>query len=249
MRPATGFPLARSVPDLRSRAGPGAHYRGPMTRTIGLLGDDRGHRSHRELNALVPQLRHAYGVDAVWLPTASDVDVTAHDGIWLVPGSPYDDDEAVFDALREVRTSGIPFLGACGGMQYAVIEFLRGRLGEAATHAESDGPRADNAVELMACSLYGVSAQVTPVAGSRFAQWVPEPFDGMHFCNYAPTAASIATLVEAGVVVGATTEDGSAEVLEFPDHPFFVVSLFQPHVGALAGAPIHPLVDAFVRST
>jgi CTP synthase (UTP-ammonia lyase) len=47
-------------------------------------------------------------------------------------------------------------------------------------------------------------------------------------------------------VVGATAPDAGAEVLEFPDHPFYVASLFQPHVGALAGAPVHPLVTAFL---
>ena len=68
----------------------------------------------------------------------------------------------------------------------------------------------------------------------------------MHFCSYAPTADVVARLEAAGVVVGATAPDAGAEVLEFPDHPFFVTSMFQPHVGALAGAPVHPLVTAFV---
>ena len=47
-------------------------------------------------------------------------------------------------------------------------------------------------------------------------------------------------------MVGATAPDAGAEVLEFPDHPFYVTSMFQPHVGALAGAPVHPLVLAFM---
>ena len=217
-----------------------------MTRTIGLLGDDRGHRSHQELNALVPQLQAQFGVAASWVPTDSDVDVTAFDGIWLVPGSPYADDAAVIDALRTVRTSGIPFLGTCGGMQYAVLEYLRNELGRDATHAESDGERGDNAVVALTCSLYGKEAVVTPVDGSRFASWVSRPFSGMHFCNYAPSAESVAVLQEAGVVVGATGEDAGAEVLEWPDHPFYVASMFQPHIGALAGGPVHPLVAAFV---
>jgi CTP synthase (UTP-ammonia lyase) len=219
-----------------------------VTRRIGLLGDDRGHRSHQELNALMPQLAREYGIEAVWLPTDSDFDVTVFDGIWLVPGSPYADDAAVIDALRTVRTKAIPFLGTCGGMQYAVMEFMRTELGESATHAESDGPGDDNAVVLLACSLYGKASEVTPVAGSRFAGWVREPFVGMHFCNYAPSAASVATLQAAGVVVGATGEDAGAEVLEFSDHPFYVVSMFQPHIGALAGEPIHPLVAAFAAA-
>lgn len=184
----------------------------------------------------------------MWVPTDSVFDTGSFDGLWLVPGSPYADDAAVLAALRTVRTSGTPFLGTCGGMQSAVIEFLRTELGAAATHAESDGERDDNAVVALACSLQGVAATVTPVPGTRFAGWASEPFEGMHFCGYAPSAESVAALVAAGVVVGATGEGAGAEVLEFPDHPFYLTSMFQPHIGAAQGNPIHPLVRAFATA-
>jgi CTP synthase (UTP-ammonia lyase) len=214
---------------------------------IALLGDDRGHRSHQELNALRPQLAEL-GAETEWVPTDSEFDITAFDGVWLVPGSPYADDAAVMAALTVVRERGIPFLGVCGGMQYAVLEWTRNVLGSAATHAESDGAGEDNAVAALACSLYGEERLVTPVPGTRFAGWQPEPFVGMHFCNYAPTAEAVTALEKIGVVVGATADDAGAEVLEFPDHPFYVTSMFQPHIGALAGAPVHPLLRAFVEA-
>ncbi|GAA1132139.1 glutamine amidotransferase-related protein [Nocardioides aquiterrae] len=208
---------------------------------VALLGEDRGHRSHLELNALRPRL----DVATEWVPSDSGFSIEEYDGVWLVPGSPYADDAAVLRALTTVRERGIPFLGSCGGLQYAVLEFVQSVLGAAATHAESDGERDDNVVVPLACSLYGEERLVTPVAGTRFAGWVPEPFAGMHFCNYAPSAEVVARLEAAGVVVGATADDAGAEVLEFPDHPFYVGSMFQPHVGALAGTPVHPLVRAF----
>jgi CTP synthase (UTP-ammonia lyase) len=49
------------------------------------------------------------------------------------------------------------------------------------------------------------------------------------------------------MVVGATAEDAGAEVLELPANRFYVLTLFQPHVGALAGKPLHPLLREFVR--
>lgn len=207
---------------------------------VALLGDRSPHRSHRELDAL----RRLLPLATEWVPTDSGFDVSSYDGVWLVPGSPYADDAAVLAALTEVRTSGLPFLGTCGGMQYAVVEFARSVLGEPATHAETDGASADNAVAPLACSLQGEARLVTPVAGSRFASWVAEPFEGMHFCSYAPTAAAVERLVAAGVVVGATAPDAGAEVLEFPDHPFYVTSMFQPHVGGR----VHPLIRAFVEA-
>lgn len=214
---------------------------------IALLGDDRGHRSHQELNALRPQLAEL-GAETEWVPTDSGFDIATYDGVWLVPGSPYADDAAVIAALEVVRKRGIPFLGVCGGMQYAVLEWTRNVLGSTATHAESGGEGDDNAVAALACALYGEERLVTPVPGTRFAGWQAEPFVGMHFCNYAPTAEAVVALEKAGVVVGATADDAGAEVLEFPDHPFYVTSMFQPHIGALAGAPVHPLVRAFVSA-
>lgn len=211
---------------------------------IALLGDDRGHRSHQELNALRPML----DVESTWVPTDSSFDISEYDGVWLVPGSPYADDAAVLAALTVVREQGISFLGTCGGMQYAVVEFTRSVLGEAATHAESDGEAEDNVVGALACSLYGEERLVTPVPGTRFAEIVGMPFVGMHFCNYAPTAEAVRRLEKAGVVVGATADDAGAEVLEFPDHPFYVATMFQPHVGALAGKPVHPLIRAFTAA-
>ena len=57
---------------------------------------------------------------------------------------------------------------------------------------------------------------------------------------------------EVSVVPAGSTKAESidlfAEVLDFPDHPFYVVSMFQPHIGALAGAPVHPLVREFVAA-
>lgn len=187
-------------------------------------------------------------MDSEWVPTDSGLDVTAYDAVWLVPGGPYADDRAVLAALTTVRERGIPFLGTCSGMQYAVVEYARSVLGVRATHAEADGESDDNVVSALACSLYGEERLVTPVPGTRFASWVPQPFAGMHFCNYAPTAAAVDRLVASGVVVGATAPDAGAEVLEFPDHPFYVTSMFQPHIGALAGEPVHPLVTAFLAA-
>jgi len=47
----------------------------------------------------------------------------------------------------------------------------------------------------------------------------------MHYCGYGPGPG----------------------VLELPGNRFFMLTLFQPQIGALAGKPVHPLLGEFVR--
>jgi CTP synthase (UTP-ammonia lyase) len=218
--------------------------------TIALVGDRQpAHASHRELDAVRGQLGE--GVAAEWIATDSDRvrDLREFDGIWLVPGSPYADDSAAYEAVRWARENDVPFVGTCGGLQYAVVEHFRNVLGVVdASHAESDGSDASNVVHALACSLQGEQRLVRPVAGTRFSALVDDTaFLGMHYCSYGPGVDEVERLVEAGMVVEATAEDAGAEVLELPSNRFFMLTLFQPQVGALAGKPLHPLLREFVR--
>jgi CTP synthase (UTP-ammonia lyase) len=216
---------------------------------LALVGDrNERYPSHREVDAVLPMLGE--DVDAEWLRTDGERvgDLSGFDAVWLMPGSPYADDRAAYAAITYARTHCVPFLGTCGGLQYAVVEFCRNVLGLAgASHAESDGTDAGNVVTALACSLFGEECEVRPVPGTRFAELVGQPFLGMHYCNYGPSAAAVARLVDAGFVIGATADAAEAEVLDLAEHPFFVLSLFQPQVGALAGRPPHPLLREFVR--
>lgn len=61
------------------------------------------------------------------------------DAIWVVPGSPYRYDDGAFMAIRHARENDVPFLGSCGGFQYAIIEYARNVMGwHDAGHAETD---------------------------------------------------------------------------------------------------------------
>jgi CTP synthase (UTP-ammonia lyase) len=88
-----------------------------MRTTIGLLGDlDLDKPTHRELQAAVALLPSE--VEAHWL--ASDQpearELAGLDGLWVIPGSPYRDDDAVDAAIAWALESGTPFLGTCGGL-------------------------------------------------------------------------------------------------------------------------------------
>ena len=221
-----------------------------MSVRIAIIGDlNPSSASHQELEAARAVL--GPDVETVWIGTTDPrIDRLAEmgiDGVWLAPGSPYADDAAVLRAIRWAREHGIPFLGTCGGLQYAVIEFSRTVLGWHATHAEVDGVGATNAVAPLACSLQGQERTVTPVPGTRFANLVGgQPFVGVHYCDYGPTEETVRALTQHGWVVEATAPDAPVEVLSLWNHPFFVLSLFQPQIGVLAGRAPHPLLFAFV---
>lgn len=222
-----------------------------MTVRIAIVGDENDAlASHRELNAVRPMLGD--DVNAEWVPTDGPAisNLSGFDGVWLVPGSPYADDAAAYEAVRWARERDVPFLGTCGGLQYAVIEYFRNVLGVSdASHAESDGVHDSNVIAALACGLMGEERLVRPVPGTRFSKLVgDEPFVGMHYCGYGPGPGVVERLAGAGRVIEATADDADAEVLELPGTRFFMLTLFQPQIGALAGKPVHPLLGEFVRS-
>jgi len=105
---------------------------------IGILGDcNPEFRSHHATN---DALQHAASklnlkVESQWLPTPSLAEpgavktLESFDGLWASPGSPYKSMDGMLKGIEFARTRDWPFLGTCGGFQYAVIECARNVLG------------------------------------------------------------------------------------------------------------------------
>lgn len=215
------------------------------------LGDrDPAFLTHRELDAafgLMPA-----GVECCWTATGSQEarSLESADGVWLLPGTPYCDDAAAYAAIEYCRRSGTPFLGTCGGFQYACVELARSLAGiEGAAHAESDPDAAELVVVPLQCSLYGERRQVEPVPGTRLARACgDQPFAGFHWCGYGLDPRIEVRLQAAGVVVSARAQDAGVEAIELPDHPFFVATAFQPQVGSSESGTLHPLITALLTA-
>jgi CTP synthase (UTP-ammonia lyase) len=217
--------------------------------TIALLGDKNlDYPTHRELDAAVGLMPDS--IDARWI--ASDApearDLSGVDGLWVMPGSPYRDDDAVESAIGWALDTGTPLLATCSGFQYTAIVLARRLAGIAdAVSAENDPDSASAVVVPLACSLVGSERLVTCVPGTRLAELCgTEPFVGFHWCNYGLADEFVGPLADAGVVISARAEDAGVEGIELPSHPFLVATLFQPQVGSLAGRPLHPLILAFL---
>lgn len=221
-------------------------------RQLVLLGDrNTEFVTHRELDAVLALLPD--GVTAKWVGTdeaQAERRAAEADALWVVPGSPYKNDAVVYAAIGKARVSGQPFLGTCGGFQYTVVEFARNVAGIGnAEHAETaQGVDGGLVVDRLACSLVGEERMVTAVRGTKiYGLMGATPFVGFHWCNYGLAAGYVERLVESGLVVSAHAPDAGVEAVEIGGHPFFMATLFQPQVGALAGGEVHSIIRAFVE--
>lgn len=112
---------------------------------IALVGDYKPQAVSHQAIPVALQLTAAHlnvDIQSHWLPTETLTDTSVlqdYDAIWVVPGSPYNHDDGVFMTIRHAREQNIPFLGSCGGFQYAIVEYARNVMGwHDAGHAETD---------------------------------------------------------------------------------------------------------------
>jgi CTP synthase (UTP-ammonia lyase) len=190
-------------------------------------------------------------VEARWIASdaVDDAALGACAALWCVPGSPYRDMDGALRAIRWARERGVPFLGSCGGFQHAVIEWARNVAGLVeADHAESNPAAALPLVTPLACALVGARGIVRLEAGTRLRAiyGADEAEEGYH-CSYGLNPALQARILGVKLRVAARDVEGQLRAVELDGHPFFVATLFQPELSALAGRT-HPLVTAFVRA-
>jgi CTP synthase (UTP-ammonia lyase) len=214
------------------------------------LGDrDLSFLTHREIDATLELLGPT--IVNSWTATDSDDarDLENVDGVWLLPGTPYQDAEAALSAIGYCLETGTPFLGTCGGFQYAALALLRSRSCVSAAHGESEPDAEDAAIVPLQCSLYGQVRTVFPVEGTLLSSFCGSaPFEGYHWCGYGIAERFLPSLVRAGVVISAVADDVPAAAIELAEHPFFLGTSFQPQVGASESGTLHPILDAFIRA-
>jgi CTP synthase len=160
-------------------------------------------------------------------------------------------------ACRVAREQGIPYLGICLGMHVAVSEFARHVVGlDGANSTEMDPETPHPVIDLLpeqkeVEDLGGtmrLGAQAVEVApGTRTAEIYG---DGVvqerHRHRYEVNNAYRPALVDAGLVVSGTYLEGRlVEVIELPDHPWFVASQFHPEFKSRPTRPA-PLFRDFV---
>lgn len=226
-----------------------------MAVTIGLIGDyDETVPAHQAIPIALRFAQDVVGcpVTSEWVPTSEVQDrsrLTAFDGLWCVPASPYRSMEGALRAIRFAREEARPFLGTCGGFQHAIVEYARNVLGWLdAEHAETAPDAVRPVIAPLSCPLVEATEPVRFCRGSRIATAYgrAEAVEGYQ-CSYGLNAGFRAMLFSGSLRIAAEDSNGDVRAVELDGHPFFVATLFQPERAALKGE-VSPIIVAFVRS-
>ncbi|TWO32499.1 CTP synthase [Seonamhaeicola sediminis] len=181
------------------------------------------------------------------------------DGVLVAPGFGERGIEGKIDAVKFVRENNIPFLGICLGMQMAVIEFARNVLGIKDADSTEMNSETKNAV----IDLMEEQKSITDKGGTmRLGAWAcdlklgslvrdiykTETIKERHRHRYEFNGNYKAQMEAAGMIAtGLNPDTGLVEIIEIPEHPWFVGVQYHPEYKSTVANP-HPLFVAFVAA-
>jgi CTP synthase (UTP-ammonia lyase) len=223
-------------------------------KSVALLGEfTPSSEPHIATNAAIAHSRSALGIDveAEWVATneISPALFSRFAGVWIAPGSPYRDMQKVLWTIQHAREHRVPCLGTCGGFQHMILEYARNVLGFTdAQHAEYEPLASRLFISKLECSLVGREMKLGFVKGSKVA----DIYDAItaterYYCNFGVNPDHVGLLKSGPLRVTGSDSEGEVRVIELPDHPFFIGTLFVPQSLSTSRAP-HPLVSAFLRA-
>lgn len=207
-------------------------------------------------------IAHDTGVDIDWLSSESIDGSAAHamdryDGVLIPGGFGGRGIAGMVDTVRQLRETGVPFLGICLGLQCAVIEFARNVCGlDGADSSEFEPTSPHRVISLLDSQLKVTDKGGTMRLGaypchleadSRVSEIYGEAeISERHRHRYELNNAYRDQLSEAGLRLSGTSPDGGlVEIVELSDHPFFIATQFHPELKSRPTRP-HPLFAAFV---
>ena len=181
------------------------------------------------------------------------------DGILVAPGFGSRGIEGKLTAIRYARENKVPFFGICLGMQCAVIEFARNVMNLADAHStEMKEYTPYPVISLMAeqktiTNLGGTmrlgAYPCDLVKGSKAHEAYGEDrIEERHRHRFEFNNAYLDLFKEAGMVpTGFNPGSGLVEIVEIPNHPWFVGTQFHPEYKSTVAKP-HPLFQSFVKA-
>jgi len=165
--------------------------------------------------------------------------------------------EGMLEAIRWAREHKLPFFGICLGLQTAIIEFARNVCKIPDTNSSEFAPECENPVIALMRSQEGIQemggtmrlgaypCRLRP--GSHVAQaYNATEVSERHRHRYEVSNAYRDVLAEYGLRASGLSPDGSlVEMIELPDHPWFIGCQFHPELKSRPMRP-HPLFAGFI---
>jgi len=182
------------------------------------------------------------------------------DGI-LIPGGFGDRGiEGKIKSIQYARENEVPFFGICLGMQLACIEFARNVCKiEGANSREFDENCPEPVIDLMdeqkklltKGATMRLGAYPCVIEKGTLAQRVYEEreISERHRHRYEFNNLYREKLAKKGFVFSGLSPEGSlVEIIEYPNHPYFIAVQFHPEFKSRPITP-HPLFNHFIRSS
>jgi CTP synthase len=181
------------------------------------------------------------------------------DGI-LVPGGFGDRGiEGKITAIEFARIRKIPFLGLCLGMQLSVVEFARHVVGYNDAHSIELDPKTTHPVIALLPEQDGIEdiggtlrlgsyPCVLDKSSLAYKLYGEETIHERHRHRYEFNNDYRKVLTENGMMLSGISPDGRiVEMVELPDHPFFIGTQAHPELKSRPNRP-HPLFRGFVEA-
>ena len=210
-------------------------------------------------------------LDSELLETDDDTVIAEHlssvDAI-LVPGGFGERGSAgKIRAIQFAREHKVPYLGICFGMQMAVLESARNIAGDTQATSSEFGPVENPLVGLMTEWNVGNEVQtrnsesdlggtmrlgayhcVLEEGSLAHRIYGTQEISERHRHRYEVNVGYKDMLAEAGLqITGLSPDGGLPEIVERPDHPFFIAVQFHPELKSRPFEP-HPLFSGFVNA-
>ena len=167
--------------------------------------------------------------------------------------------EGKIQAARYARENKIPYFGICLGMQIAIIEYARNVLGFKGAHSAEFEPQSPYPVidlmpeqkdvdQLGGTMRLGQYPCVMNEKSKAYSVYKDSLIHERHRHRYEVNNDYRDALTQAGMMISGTSPDNRiVEMIELPDHPWFVGCQFHPEFKSRPNRP-HPLFAGFVHA-
>jgi len=189
-----------------------------------------------------------------------EIQLEGFDGILVPGGFGKRGIEGMLNAIRYAREKKIPYFGICLGMQTACIEYARNICGLDQADSSEFNPATPHRVIYKLRELRGIdelggtmrlgawACKLEPNSHAAEAYGTSE-ISERHRHRYEFNREYEAILTGAGMRLTGSTPDGTyVEIVEIPDHPYFLGCQFHPEFKSKPLEP-HPLFSSFIKAS